>query len=56
MEMVETARQSRELVAAGTAVARGQAAADFLEQQDVEAGGESEQAFDDQVEVGSAVG
>jgi hypothetical protein len=38
------------------AVARGQSAADFLEQQDVGAGGEFAQVFDDPVEVGSAVG
>jgi hypothetical protein len=56
MQMIESPRQGRELVAAGIAVACGQAAADFLEHQDVEAGVESEHAFDDPVEVGRTGG
>ncbi|EEF21755.1 conserved hypothetical protein, partial [Ricinus communis] len=48
-------RQAGELVADRSAVARGQAAADFLEQQDVETGTECQHTVDDAVEVGPVV-
>ncbi|PQO98314.1 hypothetical protein C5614_13275 [Massilia phosphatilytica] len=55
VQMVEAPREPGELVADRTAVACRQAAADFLQQQEIEAGAGLQHPVDDTVEVGAAV-
>ncbi|MFL6635985.1 MAG: hypothetical protein ACJ8HJ_27130 [Massilia sp.] len=54
-QVAEAPRESGELVADGAAVARGQAAGHFLQQQDVDAGADRQHPFGNAVEVGAAV-